>query len=466
MIEATFPRRLAALLFAVLLTPSPSPAFADDPPEPRPASIRTFPRPETLTALLALSDEDIDLAYAALLVEQDLFSRLDARAAVASVDRIARSLAPRLATVDGPERKLRAVSRHLYVRQRFRVDATRTSGRAHSFYATLRRRAGVCYGLSILHAAVCQRLRLPVKIAELPGHVLARFDDGERTRNIETTQRGRRLPDRHYLERYGLSDARYFRTLSNREAVALFLLQTGGALYEVNRSRSGRDAFRRSLELDPKSARGWYKMGLIHEANGAHADELRCFARSLELRPDDPMVWAARGAALSEAGEDEGAEASYRRMLAIDARSMEVWFLAGSGLLREGHREPAARCYEKAIALAPDRRRDHRERRARFVREARPADPDAERLLSLAWLLFSLERHGELRTVLATAQRRHGPECRDALRRYRRHLLRRGSADAREWRFAGLALGRFGDPEAAADCISKANALGRVLEGR
>jgi tetratricopeptide (TPR) repeat protein len=430
--------------------------------------IRDFPRPATLEALLELPADRIDLAWAALLVEKQLFPRMDADAAVAQVDELARSLAPRLAARPDPVRQLRAVNWHLFVRNRYRLDTTDTSGRAHSFYRTLRRRAGVCYGLSILHASVCQRLRLPVRIAELPGHVLARYEDGERSVNIETTQQGRDVPDRHYRERYGLRSEPAVRSLDNRAAVALFLLQTAGALYEADRPDAGLAAIRRSLELDPTSARAWYKMALIHEAGGARREEFACYERSLALRAEDPVVWGAKGGALLEAGRKEEAEAAFTRMLEIDARSSEVWSLSGSMLLRDGHRRAAERCYERALQFEPAAGRQLRERYRLFERAAAAdgTEADAARTFRLAWILLSLDRHAEMIGVLDAVRRDRGEVARRLLARHRAELERCGAADPGAWVFAGMAASRFGDQEAAADCLAKADALGRVLGGR
>jgi regulator of sirC expression with transglutaminase-like and TPR domain len=434
-----------------------------DPPDRTAADLRTFPRPTTLDALLDLPAESIDLAWAALLVERPLFEGSDPEPVMSVVDELARAAATRVSSRRGTERKLRALSWHLFVRNRFRSDTSRTSGRAHSFRVTVARRAGVCFGLAVLYAAVGQRLGLPVRLGELPGHVIVRCEDGERIFNVETTERGRLRATRRYRRDYGLREPGGPRTLDHRAAVALMLLQTGGALYEAGKARAGGRALRRALEIDPENARAWYKMGLVHEAAGEPEREEACYTRSLDLRPDDPVVWGARGALRHEQGRDEEATRDFERMLRIPARASSVWLTTGASLRGDGLLGPACRCYARVLAGDPAREREVTAQIRGFERAVgeRPAAVAAR--LRLGWLLFGLDRAGETAALLRKAAPAEREACRDAVRAYRRSLLATGSSEPVSWRFAGLALMELGDLRRGADCLAKADALGRAL---
>lgn len=66
-------------------------------------------------------------------------------------------------------------------------------------------RQGTCANMAILFVALCWRLGWPVRLACLRSHYLARYDDGTKTYNIETSQIGsgigfRSPPDQWYIE--------------------------------------------------------------------------------------------------------------------------------------------------------------------------------------------------------------------------------------------------------------------------
>lgn len=443
-------------------------AASDDPRGEDPADIATFPRPATLDDVLALPDDRIDLGYAALLIEQSLFRRTRPATLAAKIDQIAREIAPRVATRRTPRAKLRALAWHLFVRHGFRTYGTGTSGRAHAFTATLDRGRGVCFGLSVLVTAVAQRLRMPVRIAEIPGHVFVRYDDGTNVVNLETTRRGRRESTRYYLEEYGLSDERFVRILSERESIALFLIQTAGALFEVGRPARGRAAIERALEIDPKNPRAWYKMGLVHESDADGARETAAYRRSLSLRSDDPVVWAALGVAERDAGEHGKAARSFRSMTKIDAKSPTVWILTGDALLRDRAMDRATECYRRALARDDARRRDA-ERLARRVERAIAASPDggdderpartAAMHVRLAAAQFSLGRQG----AVVEALKRAPSSAALIVRRLGRDLERRDQADAGPWIFAALASGAIGDTEAAGRYVREATRRGATI---
>lgn len=312
-----------------------------------PSGIATFPKPASLDALIALPPDRVDLAWAALLVERDL-AHVDPARATALVDGIARRLAPRMEGLS-PRRKLRRIAWTVFRSEGFTTRGVGSSGRAHSFASTLATRRGVCYGLSILVAAVGQRLRLPVALVEVPGHVYVRYDDGEDRFNIETTRRGRLLETDFYRKQYGLSKPGYERVLTPLQAIALFLVQTAGALYEVGEVRDGKAALDRAIAVDGDAPRAWYKLGVVRGAGGDPEAACKCFARSLELRSDDPVVWGAKGGLLVDAGRDEEADAAFEAMLAVPAESSAVWRSCAYSLLIDGRFGPAASCFERVI---------------------------------------------------------------------------------------------------------------------
>ncbi len=393
------PAPLRIALVALLVPLFATPAVAGD---RDPSAIATFPKPATLDALLALPPERVDLAWAALLVERGL-ARVDREQATSIVDGIARGLAPRIGALS-PRRQLRRIAWTVFRREGFTTRGVGASGRAHSFASTLATRRGVCYGLSILVAAVAQRLRLPVALVEVPGHVYVRYDDGEDRFNIETTRRGVVLADDYYRKQYGLSKPGYERVLTRHQAVALFLVQTAGALYEIGDERNGKAALDRAITVDGVAPRAWYKLGVVRSAGGDSEAACKCFARSLALRSDDPVVWGAKGGLLVDAGRNVEADAAFEAMLGVRAESSAVWRSCAHSLLIDGRFGPAAACFERVV-----RADEGRARRGvpllRAVRQACATAPSAtaDRLAAAA-ALYALGELAGVRRVLASTE--------------------------------------------------------------
>lgn len=93
-------------------------------------------------------------------------------------------------------------------------------------------RQGTCANMAILFVALCWRLGWPVRLACLRSHYLARYDDGTKTYNIETSQIGsgigfRSPPDQWYMEDEDLPKRAVdcgsdLRALTPRETLGVF----------------------------------------------------------------------------------------------------------------------------------------------------------------------------------------------------------------------------------------------------
>lgn len=152
----------------------------------------------TQVEVIALPDEEIDLARGMLLSQlgEEQMDRI--RSVEALLDLIALQI---LARMEGAsdEEKVDLLNRFIFEEMRFRFPP-------HSEYSdeidaytflpsVLDSRVGVCLGVSSLYLCLGQRLGLDLEVITPPGHIFIRHQD----RNIETTARGIRLSDEEYL---------------------------------------------------------------------------------------------------------------------------------------------------------------------------------------------------------------------------------------------------------------------------
>jgi tetratricopeptide (TPR) repeat protein len=114
-------------------------------------------------------------------------------------------------------------------------------------------------GLVSLVVAVAERADLPIYPVAAPGHVFARWDDGENRINLECTAAGESHPDSWYME--GLDSwpitpkaverGTYLRNLTRDELLAIVLSNRAALLSDLGRPIRAREANERALELYP-----------------------------------------------------------------------------------------------------------------------------------------------------------------------------------------------------------------------
>ncbi|MCU0728120.1 MAG: hypothetical protein MUE73_20420, partial [Planctomycetes bacterium] len=141
-----------------------------------------------LEDILALPEEDLDLA-AAILVAEGLPEE-ERDVTLASFDRLCRAISREIGDNSDSERVLEVLSRRLMSSP----VRTKSSGRLAD---ALLSGGGNCLSRTALVVSVARRLSLPICAVASPGHVFARFTGGRR-RNLEPTEGGAEIPDRTY----------------------------------------------------------------------------------------------------------------------------------------------------------------------------------------------------------------------------------------------------------------------------
>lgn len=160
---------------------------------------------KTEAEVLALPPEEIDLAHAIFLSQQNHDSEAFQckRNYEAAIDLMALQIRARLPLKASPEQKIRIINDFIFHELGFRFPP-------HSLYAkeidrytflssVIDSRRGICLGVSVLYLALAQRLELPLEIVTPPGHIYVRYRDSTKIINIETTARGIDLDSSDYL---------------------------------------------------------------------------------------------------------------------------------------------------------------------------------------------------------------------------------------------------------------------------
>lgn len=160
---------------------------------------------KTEAEVLALPPEEIDLAHAIFLSQEDpSISTLQAKKNYeAAIDLMALQIRARLPKAATPEQKIRTINDFVFHELGFRFPPQTLYAKEIDRYTFLSSvidsRRGICLGVSVLYLAIAQRLGLPLEIVTPPGHIYVRYRSKNKIINIETTARGIDVESSEYL---------------------------------------------------------------------------------------------------------------------------------------------------------------------------------------------------------------------------------------------------------------------------
>ncbi|MHC4972701.1 MAG: transglutaminase family protein [Planctomycetota bacterium] len=223
--------------------------------------------------------EDFDLAAAALLLTG---YKTDA---LLQIDRLSRLLGRKLRDVTEPAQRVAILNRWL-LKRRMRVDfSVRESGRLSNLPHVFGQDAGNCVGYSTLYLGLAERLDLPLHGVLVPGHCFVRWDDGRVRRNIETTDLGKELPDRHY--RAGAVGNVELGNRTKREVLSTILSNYAATQLFYSDFTDAGEAANRAIRLDPTNAAAYsnYAAALYHSDLPGRRRILEELREVLRLQP-------------------------------------------------------------------------------------------------------------------------------------------------------------------------------------
>ena len=134
-----------------------------------------------LARLLESTDDDFDLAEAALLMAVDEYPELDVGRYLARLDALSDVVRRRLPASASDESRLATLNEVLFTEERFAGNTDAYYDPRNSFlHEVLERRLGIPITLSILYLAVGRRAGLALDGVSFPGHFLVKLavDDG------------------------------------------------------------------------------------------------------------------------------------------------------------------------------------------------------------------------------------------------------------------------------------------------
>ncbi len=249
----------------------------------------------TVDRVAACDDASIDVVAAVRALGGDRGP--DDTDVLVDVEHLADWLRPHLAACRAPHATLATMQRMLVPRGRPAAENTSDV----SFL--LRIRAGNCMAWTLLYVALGDRLGLPLRPVEAPGHVFVRWDDGTTRVNWDPSNDGASWSDEEVARRFGgdaAPDRRMPRPMTRRALVSFALSNAAAAALTHDddpdvAARLASDAAR----LEPANLPAQLHLAAAHALAG-RVSELRDAAQAAEAFPDfTPSVaeYAARSLA-------------------------------------------------------------------------------------------------------------------------------------------------------------------------
>jgi len=152
------------------------------------------PIAQTLSEAFDRSGEDVELAWAASVLAQPVYPRLDFAPYSARLDDYARQADRLAAGAEEPETRISAINRLLFEELGFSGNAVDYYDPRNSYLnEVLERRTGIPISLSVVYMEIARRLELPIYGVGLPGHFVVKYERGRRRFFIDPFHDGRML---------------------------------------------------------------------------------------------------------------------------------------------------------------------------------------------------------------------------------------------------------------------------------
>lgn len=259
---------------------------------------------ESFRDLIALPDQSIDLAGAALLLARDEYPDLDIAAYRVVMDRMADEARPRVARVIGnPFAAIDALNTYLFLEQGFRGNHAEYFDPRNSFLnEVLDRKRGIPITLSVVFMEVAAGAGFPVEGVAFPGHFLVRHASEGREILIDPFHAGEILLPEDCRKRLALAygdqvplEARFFQTAGKR-AILTRILQNLLHVY-IQAQDHGRvlRIVERLGDLAPDTPHHLRDRGAAHAGLGHYARALADLERYLALAPGANDTLEVRG---------------------------------------------------------------------------------------------------------------------------------------------------------------------------
>ncbi|MEW5816916.1 MAG: transglutaminase family protein [Spirochaetota bacterium] len=245
-------------------------------------------------ALSELSESEIDIGRAALVLAQEVFPEVDIDAYSARIDGIVAEVKKLTRGSQDPDYRVRALNTYLYkiFGMGYDLDDPYVKDiRNRYINGILDTRKGSCVSMPLLYLSVAQRLGYPVYAVSVPQHCFLRYVDmGLKMQNIEATGGGGFSPDEEYaatlqISKEALAHGTYLRTLTHREYLGLLIQQNGIYWGMHDENEKAIEYLEIAVKMNPRAADSIRSMGVAYRTQSKKVKEP--LSREYEMKANE-----------------------------------------------------------------------------------------------------------------------------------------------------------------------------------
>jgi len=172
-----------------------------------------------LDSIVPKKGESFDFANAIIALSRLSDRKMNTAWVERRLNLMAAELKKRLAGVNNPGEKIKIINNYLYRDLRFTYDPVANEAfMKRSYYSSyydptnyeslervLRTGKGICNSFTMIYIILGEKLGMPIYGVYMPRHIFVRYQDKDGYINIETTAGGISIPDKEYINDFGLS---------------------------------------------------------------------------------------------------------------------------------------------------------------------------------------------------------------------------------------------------------------------
>jgi len=265
-----------------------------------------------------LPDNNINLAESAFVFSKTIYPKIDIKAYLERVDKIADEISTRLKTKGSKEPAQIIAEINKYLKEK-KIKAESILTGTPSLMSESERdkfmlskvldaMSGNCLGLTTLYWSIAERLDLTLAAVIIPQHVFLRHYEGKEYRNIEATAYGAEIPDEEYVKQtkklignkipdYSTPDIISFYVLNKKQFVGLILYNRGVDYFNRNNNQLALQDFTACLKLYDSFHEAYKSRGGTYLKENRFNEALDDLVKAARFEEDCPSTYFNLGAA-------------------------------------------------------------------------------------------------------------------------------------------------------------------------
>lgn len=255
---------------------------------------------EEFARLAGLSDSEIDLGHAALLIAGCEYPDLDIRGYIRRLDMLASGVAERMPAGAKPLQQVEILNDFLFQQRRFRGNAENYYDPRNSYLnEVLDRRIGIPITLSVVYMEIARRLNIPIRGVGLPGHFVVSYDVRGVNLYIDPFNGGKLLSSEDCHEMVfralgttGVSFGHFLQPVTNRAILTRILTNLKVIYLHQNQADKAVRVLNQVIFLNPMATEEFKERGLLHLASRRYRAALVDLTTYLERCPNAPDAQA------------------------------------------------------------------------------------------------------------------------------------------------------------------------------